>query len=219
MNVFSLKLIALITMIIDHYGAIFQPNIDIYRIIGRIAFPIYAFLLVEGYLHTRDIKRYAGRLILFAIISEIPFDLAFYGKVEFTHQNIFFTLFIGLMAMYFIDRREDYNMSKAIIIIISMIFAMVLAVDYNYLGILYILSFYSTREMLKNDRFLWITGVIFLGNFVSTGFLQQFSLISLIFLYFYNGKLGPKNKFIQIIFYIMYPLHLLVFYFLKAKGF
>ena len=97
MSSLVLKITALITMIIDHYGAIFQGNIIIYRIIGRLAFPIYCFLLVEGYTHTSNIKKYASRLIAFAIISEIPFDLAFFGKIGFEHQNIFFTLFIGCL--------------------------------------------------------------------------------------------------------------------------
>ncbi|NLC03985.1 MAG: TraX protein, partial [Tissierellia bacterium] len=96
MSILILKIIALISMVIDHYGAIFQSGIDIYRIIGRLAFPIYAFLLVEGYTHTRDVKKYGRRLLIFALVSELPFDLAFYGKLSFTHQNIFFTLFIGL---------------------------------------------------------------------------------------------------------------------------
>ncbi|MFA7532979.1 MAG: TraX family protein, partial [Tissierellaceae bacterium] len=92
MNVFILKLIALTSMIIDHYGAIFHGDVILYRIIGRLAFPIYAFLLVEGYFHTRNVKKYGLRLFIFALISEIPFDYAFYGGLSFVHQNIFFTL-------------------------------------------------------------------------------------------------------------------------------
>jgi hypothetical protein len=92
MSVLVLKTLALFTMVIDHYGAIFQSDIIIYRIIGRLAFPIYCFLLVEGYFHTSNIKKYAARLLIFAFISEIPFDLAFFGHVGFEHQNIFFTL-------------------------------------------------------------------------------------------------------------------------------
>ena len=212
MNVFTLKLIALITMIIDHYGAIFQSNVDIYRIVGRIAFPIYSFLLVEGYLHTRDVKKYAKRLLMFALISEIPFDLAFNGRLEFMHQNIFFTLFIGLMTMYFLDRREEYNISKFMVVIISVILATVFSVDYSFVGIIYILAFYFTRNMEKKERILRVAAIMLFINFSLIGYIQQFSLLALILIYFYNEKLGPKNTFIQTLFYIMYPLHLLLFY-------
>lgn len=215
MNVFILKLIALITMVIDHYGAIFQSNIDIYRMVGRIAFPIYAFLLVEGYHYTRDIKKYAKRLLVFAFISEIPFDLAFSGRLELMHQNIFFTLFIGLMTMYFLDRREDYNINKIAIIMISVIVSTLLLVDYSFIGIVYILAFYFNRKKERAGKILSVGGIMLLINLTLSGYLQQFSLLSLVFIYFYNGKLGPKNKFIQGLFYTMYPLHLLVFYLIK----
>ena len=212
MNVFILKLIALVTMIIDHYGAIFQSNTEMYRIVGRIAFPIYAFLLVEGYLHTSNVKRYAGRLLLFAFISEVPFDLAFNGQIEFMHQNIFFTLFIGLVTMYFIDKRGEYNISKMFIIVISMIVATVFSVDYSFIGIVYILAFYFTGNMDKRERLLKVALIMFLINLSLFGYIQQFSILALVFIYFYNGELGPRNKWIQSAFYIMYPLHLLLFY-------
>lgn len=214
MSVFTLKLIALITMIIDHYGAIFRADIQIYRIIGRIAFPIYSFLLVEGYFHTKDIKKYARRLLLFAFISEIPFDLAFNGRIEFMHQNIFFTLFIGLMTMYFIDNQEKYKVNKRIIIILAMLLATVLSVDYSFIGIVYILSFYFTRHMDINRRMIIVGTAMLVINFSLIGFTQQFAIFSLLLIYLYNGELGPRNKFLQALFYIMYPLHLLIFYFL-----
>ena len=127
----TLKMIAIVTMLIDHIGAavlarllmvnglgeLDQTNTDaimqwlsangalygtytVMRMIGRVAFPIFCFLLVEGFLHTHDVKKYAMRLGLFALLSEIPFDLAFSSKIlEFNYQNVFFTLFIGLLTM------------------------------------------------------------------------------------------------------------------------
>lgn len=214
MNVFALKLIALITMIIDHYGAIFQRGIIEYRIVGRLAFPIYAFLLVEGYFHTRDIKKYASRLLLFAFISEIPFDLAFTGRIEFTHQNIFFTLFIGLMAMYFMDKVEDKNSKKTLVAMLAMISATILYVDYSFIGIVYILAFYFTRGMGKKERIVKVGLIFLVVNLALVGYTQQFAIFSLILIYFYNGELGPRNKLLQTFFYLMYPLHLLIFYFI-----
>jgi hypothetical protein len=202
-------------MIIDHYGAIFQNGVNIYRIIGRIAFPVYCFLLVEGYFHTREVKKYGKRLLLFAVISEIPFDLAFYGKVGFAHQNIFFTLFIGLAAIYFIENKEGkYSFNNSIVIAAAGILAMVLSVDYNIMGVIYILSFYFTRNFPRNKQILYMAGIMLFTNLMSSP-LQQFSLLALPLIYFYNGELGQKNKFLQIMFYAAYPLHLLLFYFLK----
>jgi hypothetical protein len=215
MNVLFLKTVALATMIIDHYGAIFQSGENIYRIIGRIAFPVYCFLLVEGYFHTRDVKKYGKRLLLFAIVSEIPFDLAFYGKVGFTHQNIFFTLFIGLAAIYFLEKKErKYSFNKSLVIAATGILAMVLFVDYSIMGVIYILSFYFTRNFPKKRQILYMAVIMLFTNLMSSP-LQQFSLLALPLIYFYNGEPGLKNKFLQIMFYAAYPLHLLLFYFFK----
>lgn len=217
MDVFKLKIIALTSMIIDHYGAVFQSNIPIYRIVGRIAFPIYCFLLVEGYTHTSNIKRYATRLLIFALISEIPFDLAFYGGLDFSHQNIFFTLFIGLITMYLLDKQdEDNGLGRASIIIGAFILAMVFSVDYNYIGIIYILLFYRSKDYPKSKKLQFVALTMFVVNLVSTGWIQQFSLLALPIIYLYNKELGPKNKFSQFLFYGAYPLHLFIFYLLNV---
>jgi len=215
MNVLIIKIIALTSMIIDHYGAIFQSGTDIYRIIGRIAFPIYCFLLVEGYYHTKDVKKYAKRLFVFALISEVPFDLAFYNKIGFVHQNIFFTLLIGLAAIYFIDNKDGkYNFNKYYVMAAAGILSIILLVDYDIIGIIYILTFYLTRNYPKPKMIYFTALVMFCANFMSSA-LQQFSLLSLPIIYFYNGELGPKNKFLQILFYVAYPIHLIIFYIFK----
>lgn len=211
-----LKLTALSTMIIDHCGAIFKSDIIIYRIIGRLAFPIYCFLLVEGYIHTSNVKKYAGRLLIFAFISEIPFDLAFYGRIGFVHQNIFFTLFIGLVTIYFLDNKEGkYNLDKTLVIVAACILATILRTDYQFIGIIYILSFYFTRSLPKEKRLSIIAVIMILTN-LSAGWMQQFSVIALIIIYFYNNEPGIKNKFLQMSFYIAYPLHLLILYLIKT---
>lgn len=202
-------------MFIDHYGAIFQNDIMIYRVIGRIAFPIYCFLLVEGYFHTSNVKKYAKRLFIFALLSEIPFDLAFYNNIGFEHQNIFFTLFIGLAAIYLIDNKEKkYNFEKSAVIIAACLLAIILFTDYNAMGIIYILIFFYTRNIHKLKKLKTVALVMFVVNLTSS-VLQQFSLFSLIPIYFYNGKPGPKNKIVQIFFYAAYPLHLLIYYFIN----
>lgn len=212
MNVLILKIIALLTMIIDHYGAIFHDGVEIYRILGRLAFPIYCFLLVEGYFHTSNVKKYGLRLFIFAVISELPFDLAFYNKLEFKHQNIFFTLLIGLITMYLLDNRGKYKLNKQMILLFGLFLSLVLSVDYSFIGLIYILSFYYTKDYSNTER-LYIVGIILLvTNFLFSSFTQQFALFSLFPIYFYNGEPGPKNKFIQMLFYTAYPLHLIIFY-------
>ena len=214
MNTLILKLIAITSMMIDHYGAIFAPQEDIYRYIGRLAFPIFCFLLVEGFIHTRDIKKYGQRLLIFALISEIPFDLAFYGSIELSHQNIFFTLFIGLVMMYFLEKSHD-TWNKISIISMAMIAAFILLVDYNIVGIIYILLFYLTKDMVRIKRLPLIAIVLSIVNLGLAGMTQQFSLLALPLLFFYNGKLGPVNKMAKSFFYIFYPLHLGIFYLIQ----
>lgn len=215
MNTFILKTIALITMILDHYGVIFQSDISIYRVIGRLAFPIYCFLLVEGYFHTKDVEKYWKRLLIFALISELPFDYALHGKLTFIHQNIFFTLAIGLAAIYFLENREGkYNFSNGNILVVASLLAILLFVDYSFIGIIYILSFYFTRKYPKNKRFTKVALTLFVTNLLAN-LTQQFSLLAIPIIYFYNGNLGPRNKILQMLFYIAYPLHLLIFYIVK----
>ncbi|MDD2397091.1 MAG: TraX family protein [Tissierellia bacterium] len=215
MSSLALKLTALFTMIIDHYGAIFQSDIITYRIIGRLAFPIYCFLLVEGYFHTSNIKKYAARLLIFAFISEIPFDLAFYGEIGFEHQNIFFTLFIGLTAVYIIDNKKINVNNNALIVFAASVLASLLRTDYQFIGIIYIFTFYSMRNQPKNKKFTVLALIMSVVN-IAAGWLQEFSLLALVPIYYYNNKQGRKNKILQISFYIAYPLHLMIFYLINT---
>ncbi len=110
MSRFQLKILAIVTMLVDHTGAILFPQFPVLRIIGRISFPIFAFLISEGLLHTSNVKKYLWRLFLFALISEVPFDLAFYGQLFHPQrQNIFFTLVLGLAAIAFLNVYRNRN--------------------------------------------------------------------------------------------------------------
>lgn len=216
MNNTYLKLIALLTMIIDHVGAIFftyEPN---FRIIGRIAFPIYCFLLIEGYFHTRDVKKYSIRLLIFALVSEIPFDYAFFGGLNNTHQNIFFTLFLGLMAVH---AMEIYSMKKPLIsfggLLIAIFLSEFLRTDYGILGILYILAFYSLRKLDGMYKVILMVILISMLNVLLSGGLQFYSVLAIPFIAVYNGNPGVRNNFMKYGFYAAYPLHLLILYFLK----
>ena len=239
MSSFSLKLIAIITMLIDHITAVFVPTntwaYTIGRLIGRLAFPIFVFLLIEGFHHTSNIKNYLKRLGIFALISEIPFDLAFYnsffkeGNIKtdlpqmfsdpymfdtvikrfMQHQNIFFTLFIGLASVYFMSLIEKkYNKSmitvnilNALITLVACFVAVILRTDYHILGILLIAAYYLFRG---SNVLLVISTLIIIGSTI-----QAFSALSIILIKFYNGKRGKNIKYF---FYVFYPAHLLLLY-------
>lgn len=213
MNTLILKLIALITMIIDHVGAVFFPFEPWFRIIGRISFPIFCFLLVEGYFHTRDVRKYSLRLLIFAFISEVPFDLAFSGRMETGHQNIFFTLFLGLIAIYMVDvyfaKKPVFGMSG---LLLAMFLSEFLRTDYGILGILYMLVIFALRKIAEPQKYILMALLITLLNLMLSGGLQMYSVISVLYISFYNGKPGPKNSLIKYGFYLAYPLHLLILY-------
>lgn len=209
---FDLKIIAIITMTIDHIGAIMYPNIDIFRIIGRISFPIFAFLLVEGFKHTSNKLKYFLRLILFAIITQPIYDYAFKNH----ELNILFTFslsFLLLSSLEFIKKIinkyskgiENYlykTVFYSLIYILFVLFSIILNVDYQALGISLVFIFYLVPNLYLSFL-LYLLAVIFLA----TNTIQFYSLLSFLFIYMYNGE---KGKNIKYFFYLYYPLHLLI---------
>ena len=206
LNSFQLKCIAIITMLIDHIGAILFPAQIGFRLIGRFSFPIFCFLLVEGFFHTRDVKKYMVRLGIFALISEIPYDLAFRQVfLEFQRQNVFFTLLLGVFLMYMLQR-TNRRYIKGCYILLAMWLALVAGMSYDYRGILLIMIYYVCRSNL--------TAKVVLGalwNILWTG-VQQFGALASIPIALYNGEKGKSMKYM---FYLFYPLHLLVLYFIS----
>lgn len=225
----NLKLLAIIFMLIDHIAAtssyLYFEHHSLYlimRIIGRLAFPIFAFLLVEGFLHTRNRYKYLLRLSIFAIISEVPFDLAFYGSYyELSHQNVFFTLSIGLIALILFDKYVQEDFSKAFMYLILMcLLALILMTDYNAIGVLIIFAFYYYRKDFKKLTFaLIVLNSLFVleplvtslnnGTFYFGIVIQLFAVFALFFIKMYNHERGYSLKYL---FYIFYPAHLLILY-------
>ena len=143
---FQLKCIAIVSMALDHTGAVLYPSQIWLRCLGRIAFPIFCFLIVEGFFHTHDVRRYMGRLGVFALISEIPYDLAFRGvPLEYAHQNVFFTLLIGIGMVVLLERNRERPV-KAVILLLAMWLAVLIRSDYNFRGVLLIFVFYIFHE-------------------------------------------------------------------------
>ena len=146
LNSFQLKWIAITTMLIDHVGAVLFPYEMMFRIIGRIAFPIFCFLIVEGFFHTRDARRYMMRLGLFALLSEVPYDLAFRGQLlDMSRQNVFFTLFLGVLLMYLLEKSPNIFIKAAEIVLI-LYAAEVLRTDYSDRGVLLIFIYYVLKK-------------------------------------------------------------------------
>ena len=233
-----LKLLAIVTMIIDHIWQAGLVEARLFNWVGRIAFPIFAFQIAEGYTKTSNIKRYALRLLIFAFASEIPFNIFCADWIFFPdYQNVIFTLFFGLCAVIAIDRAKKETSSKNIVLCIIavaviVILAEVLQVDYGAPGVLVVVMFYLFRDFkyaraLQLLSMLLIFTLLFPGNtvpikiFGNICFLpvQIFALISLIPIWLYNGKKGVHSKALQYGFYAVYPLHMLVIYAVKRLCF
>lgn len=217
MTGFTLKMIALLSMILDHAAVtlnigyripFLDTKVSILRIIGRLAFVLYAFLVAEGVLHTSNWKKYAGRLFLLAILSEIPFDLAIFQQVGLELQNVFFTLLLGMLAvqgdLYFQAKgKRPYGM---IVLFGCCMLSGIFRTDYAVMGVLMIFWFYFAR----GQNVLLAAGIVVLN--LCAGGIQIFGMLALIPILFYNGKRGYSGRIVNRVFYLSYPLHLLLLY-------
>lgn len=223
----TLKIIAITTMFIDHIGATIFENGEIamhimakgetaymiwgiidlaLRLIGRIAFPIFCFLLVEGFLHTKNVKKYSQRLCVFCLISELPFNLAFFGTISAPgHQNVFFTLLIGLLVLtgmkHFSGNDFKSRAGRAAIIFSGVFAATIANTDYAGYGVAVIILFYLLHDS-KTARDISTMAVL-----LCSSLLEITGLFALIPIHLYNGKRGLSLKYF---FYLFYPAHLLI---------
>lgn len=251
----SLKVIAVLTMVIDHlckivlqwllsnYWGVMVDNgqmsweqfqqIDNFirfdlQSVGTIAFPLFCFLLAEGFRYTRDKKRYIGLMFIFALISEIPFDIGFfseYSQMEGTfpfylkYQNVFFTLFLGLLTLVCLERlscKSEIRTEKIKSVILQVICVAVLALvaelircDYGMQGILYIAAFYVCR----NHRIYQVL-LFLLAYMGATGNQPPLcTLLACLIILLYNGKRGKLK--LKYFFYAFYPAHILVLYLIQ----
>lgn len=221
-----LKLIAVVSMVTDHIGAVLLPQYRVLRWIGRLAFPIFVFLLVEGFFHTHDRRRYLLRLLVFAIISEIPFDLALNrGELSPLDSNVFFTLALGFLVMMLADwlyaspnlfSHEPLRGIGALALIAGCFFtADWLDTDYSSAGLLAIGIGYCLRRV-NLHRCIVFFGIVLMLAIVHP--MEAWAFFALPFVFLYNGRLGIKNVVLQFAFYAFYPVHLLVLYFIRNGG-
>lgn len=219
-DTFKLKILAVISMTIDHTGAVLLPDCIWMRIIGRLAFPIYCFLLVQGFRNTSNVKKYIGRLAVFAFLSEIPFNLAFYGTIfQREAQNVFLTLLLGLLMMEFITLLRTYGKTASPVmngalegatVIFTALSAEVLKTDYSFYGILMIYCFF----LLENNFFMNLLFQAFI-NIRLMGNIQGYAVAAMLPVYLYNGSMGCK-KF-KYFFYWYYPIHLILLWMIAIQ--
>lgn len=216
-----LKILACIFMLISHMGqtgyVYFLGHPEYYypfMLIGRLAFPIFCFFIVQGVILTSDLKKYLLRLLIFALVSEIPFDLAFSFGIDYNKQNVFFTLFFGAFCVGIIDiiSKKNYNLVFKFIINLSvlllfMYLSFVLKTDYSYKGVLAIFLIYIGRY----SKLFTILAILI--GFYFEAYLYGVVYLSIILIILYNGKKGKMNKWF---FYLFYPCHLLIIYYLMS---
>ena len=225
---FQLHLFAMLFMLIDHVGYCFFPYCYVLRYIGRLSFPFFCFLLVNGFFYTKNKCKYFLRLLLFTVLSEIPFDLAFSNVfIELDTQNVLLTFLISFLMLLFLEKaKKKYFMFYPLIIFIFTAIAFILKTDYKGFGVLIVLIFYLTHNLDKKYRFIIqfiglfiINFILFKGFCVSFGcfllYSQPFALFSLFFIWGYNGNKGYSNGFIKYFNYIFYPIHLILLYLLR----
>lgn len=215
MSSFVLKIIAVISMLIDHSGYLIFNGFSFMNYIGRLAFPIFAFLITEGYIHTSNLKKYFYRLLIFAVISQIPYTLLFPGNFGL---NTLFTLALGLLSLTVYCKLNNKFLGT-LFVILSAILSHFLHLDYGWFGIISIFIFYIFKEkkIYMNISFIFTTFIYYFYYFLSTSALEYLiiipcCLLTLIPINLYNGKKGKNVKYFL---YLFYPLHLILLYIMK----
>lgn len=221
----QLKWIGIITMLIDHIGAILiEPKLiaqginfagpisqsalfmvyTAFRLIGRLAFPLFAFGVSQGILHTHSLPKYAVRMLIFAIVSEPFFNLAISNQLFYPqYQNVMVTFFIAIVVIYLFILLVKNRLVKWLVLILGLLVAHFLQSDYGWIGVLMVFCFwfYTNNAPLKN---------------ITTGLLmipQATAILSILLIENYNNEKGAGNK---LFFYVFYPLHLFILYLIST---
>ena len=225
-----LHIFAMVCMLCDHLWGTIVPGNEWLTCVGRLAFPIFAFLTVEGYFHTKNLKKYVLRLLVSAILSEIPFDLMVGSRVFYPiHQNVLWTFLISIGLIHMNQQVKGKKLWLRISVGVSsvalgMVLGLATFVDYHHAGVLMVLLFYFFRGekwwcYIGQIVGLWYINAEVLGGYGyefqlwgSTVFLarQELATLALIPLWFYRGKQGYYAPWLKWVYYGFYPLHLLL---------
>jgi hypothetical protein len=208
-----INLIALITMILDHIGLVFFPNMIIFRIIGRLSFPLFAYGIARGYKLTRNFKKYAARLILLALFSQYPY----YLLLKNGNLNIGFTLATGLFVLRIYESSLQYYI-KWPTIIVMVALAQIFRFEYGFYGILTILIFHCFwgKERVIYYQFVLTLVSILILRYDPMELIATFSPILILLINLLIKKDIKLNKILR---YGFYPIHLLIFFLIRNGGF
>lgn len=227
----ALHILAMAFMLMDHLWATLLPAQEWLTCVGRIAFPIFAFMAVEGYFHTHNLKKYLLRMLIFAVISEVPFDLMYGGTWFYpVHQNVIWTLMMGLVGIHLMEtvRKKKstfvYILVSAIVVILGGLLGTLSMVDYYGMGVLTVFIFYFFRGrkwwcLLGQMLALYWVNVELLGGLMYPIRLfgmefelcqQGLALLALLPIWLYRGRQGYHSKPFQYFCYAFYPIHMLV---------
>lgn len=218
----ALKGIAAALMLTDHVGAILLPEVPVLRCVGRLAFPIFAFFIAEGYAHTRNFGRYFRRLAILAVVSELPFNLENGAVFDLTRQNVLFTFCLALLTLRGLEalgRERGFGRWAGCGLVLAAGFAAgeLLRTDYGGWGVVTVALLYLCRD--GKYAKLWLLLAMAAVNGLGMGSLtmpvfggempiQIFAVAALPVIWLYNGQAGPKG--LRRAFYVFYPAHLLV---------
>ena len=223
LNGFHLKLIAICTMLIDHMGYTLFPGVMWLRCVGRVAFPIFCFLIAEGCVYTHDRKKYALRLLVFALLSEIPFNLMNSGMIWDPYdQNVLWTLLLGALVCWLMDWALKMCTPLSFVLTGAVMLAAYWLLeigntDYGGWGMLLVVMFYGVHrapggavsKMIAQALGLAFFSIASMGGYVS---IELWSLVALVPIWLYNGQRGFSPKAVQYGFYAFYPVHILVLF-------
>lgn len=231
----TLKLIAMAFMLLDHTWATVW-SVPWFTMVGRLAFPIFAFQIVEGFFHTGNRKAYMLRMLVFALISEIPFNLMLADSFVYPfHQNVMFTFLIALVLMQWMEQSKTSKLKHiavtAVCVVLAFVVGLLTFVDYNHYGVFMVLLFYWTYR-IPFGWLLQLLGMLYIndamGGMVLTVELfgrtlafgqQMLAVLALIPIWLYDGRRGYHSKAVQLACYAFYPAHMLVLYLLSALVF
>ena len=214
----TLKAIACITMLVDHIGATMVSGYTL-RVIGRIAFPIYCFLLAEGDYYTKNPRKYGLRLFVGMLLSELPFDLAFRFRPTWEYQSVMVTLLLGFLVLEIIRKTEN-DVLKLLAVGGGFALGEWLHTDYGGFGVLLVVLFSQTRgklwlQTISVAMFAWMINSVRIPVLGLSVPIEMFALLGMIPIAFYSGRKATSSKALQWGFYLFYPVHLTVLVFVR----